>query len=222
MLMGKFNHAIDAKGRLIIPAKIKEQLGAVITVLKGTDNCLRLYSAEEWALYAEKISALPSTQSRAITRYLYSNALEIVPDSQGRVLLPQEMLDELYTLAKTDSEIESLVSKFPERDLVQMIDLLYRFLMSRPDPMEWLEKHANVTWTLAAMNDEPMARAFCAEAGLIVEGMLSIWRESEALAHQPLFPEKYVPMLRDDGQTLGKLKKACEQGLTNLMEAFST
>lgn len=93
VLMGKYNHAIDAKGRLIIPAKIKEQLGSVITVLKGTDKCLRLYSAEEWALYAEKISALPATQSRAITRYLYSNALEIVPDAQGRVSLPQEMLD---------------------------------------------------------------------------------------------------------------------------------
>jgi MraZ protein len=93
MLMGKFNHAIDAKGRLIIPAKIKEQLGQKITVLKGTDNCLRLYSEEEWALYAEKISALPPTQSRAITRYLYSNALEVEPDAQGRVILPQDMLD---------------------------------------------------------------------------------------------------------------------------------
>ncbi len=92
MLMGKYSHAIDAKGRLIIPAKIKEQLGAVITVLKGNDKCLRLYSAEEWALYAAKISEMSSTQSRAIVRYLYSNAIEIMPDAQGRVVLPQEML----------------------------------------------------------------------------------------------------------------------------------
>ncbi len=92
MLMGKYSHAIDAKGRLIIPAKIKEQLGAVITVLKGTDQCLRLYSAEEWALYAEKISEMPTTQSRKLVRYLYSNAIEIMPDAQGRVVLPQEML----------------------------------------------------------------------------------------------------------------------------------
>jgi len=92
VLMGKYNHAVDAKGRLIIPAKLKEQLGPVVTVIKGTDKCLTLYSKEEWAMYAEKISALPPTQSRAITRYLYSNAQEIEPDSQGRVLLPQEML----------------------------------------------------------------------------------------------------------------------------------
>ncbi len=93
VLMGKYNHALDSKGRVIIPSKIKEQLGSVITVLKGNDKCLRLYSAEEWALYAEKISALPATQSRAITRYLYSNAIEVTPDAQGRVTLPQEMLE---------------------------------------------------------------------------------------------------------------------------------
>lgn len=93
MLMGKYNHALDSKGRVIIPAKIKEQLGSVVTVLKGNDKCLRLYSSEEWALYAEKISALPATQSRAITRYLYSNAIEVTPDAQGRVTLPQEMLE---------------------------------------------------------------------------------------------------------------------------------
>lgn len=92
MLVGKFNHAIDAKGRLIIPAKLKEQLGAVITVLKGADNCLRLYSAEEWAKYAAKISENSNTKNRAVIRYLYSNAVEIIPDAQGRVILPQEML----------------------------------------------------------------------------------------------------------------------------------
>lgn len=93
VLMGKYNHAIDSKGRLIIPAKLKDQLGAVITVLKWTDNCLRMYSAEEWAIYAAKISAMPGTKSRAITRYLYSNAMEVIPDAQGRVILPQEMLE---------------------------------------------------------------------------------------------------------------------------------
>ena len=91
--MGKFTHAIDAKNRLIIPSKIKDQLGLKITMLKGTDKCLTLYSEAEWARYAAKISALPTTQSRALTRYLYSNAIELTPDSQGRVLMPQDMLD---------------------------------------------------------------------------------------------------------------------------------
>ncbi len=92
MLTGKYHHALDTKARLIIPAKIKEQLGSPITVLRGSDKCLTLYSAEEWANYAEKISALPRTQVREITRYLYSNSIEVQPDSQGRVLLPPDML----------------------------------------------------------------------------------------------------------------------------------
>lgn len=92
MLTGKYHHALDTKARIIIPAKIKEQLGAPITVLRGSDKCLTLYSAEEWESYAKKISELPRTQVRALTRYLYSNSVEVNPDAQGRVSLPQEML----------------------------------------------------------------------------------------------------------------------------------
>ena len=92
MLTGKYSHSIDAKNRLIIPSKIKEQLGDTITILRGSDKCLTLYSAEEWESYAQKISELPKTQVRALTRYLYSNSIEVQPDSQGRVMLPAEMV----------------------------------------------------------------------------------------------------------------------------------
>ena len=92
MLTGKYSHSIDAKNRLIIPSKIKEQLGDTITILRGSDKCLTLYSAEEWENYARKISELPKTQVRALTRYLYSNSIEVQPDSQGRVMLPAEMV----------------------------------------------------------------------------------------------------------------------------------
>lgn len=92
MLTGKYHHALDTKARIIIPAKIKEQLGSPITVLRGSDKCLTLYSAEEWEIYAQKISELPRTKVREITRYLYSNSIEVKPDAQGRVLLPPEML----------------------------------------------------------------------------------------------------------------------------------
>jgi len=92
LLTGKNKHSIDAKGRVIIPAKLKEQLGTVITILKGDDNCLRLYSETEWAKYTEKISQLPPTKNRALIRYIYSNAIEVIPDAQGRVILPPEMI----------------------------------------------------------------------------------------------------------------------------------
>lgn len=92
MLAGKYRHALDTKGRIIIPAKIKEQLGSPITVLRGSDKCLTLYSVEEWANYEARFNDLPVTELRKITRYIYSNSFVATPDAQGRVLLPQEML----------------------------------------------------------------------------------------------------------------------------------
>ena len=93
MLTGKYNHSLDSKNRIIIPSKLKEQLGAKITIMRGSDKCLTMYSAEEWESYAQKISELPKTQVREITRYLYSNSIEVQPDAQGRVMLLPEMLE---------------------------------------------------------------------------------------------------------------------------------
>ena len=92
MLTGKYNHSLDAKNRIIIPSKLKDQLGETVTILRGSDRCLTLYSAEEWEQYAQKISEMPKTEVRALTRYIYSNSIEVTPDSQGRVMIPQEML----------------------------------------------------------------------------------------------------------------------------------
>lgn len=92
MLTGKYSHSLDAKNRLVIPSRLKEQLGETITILRGSDQCLTLYSAEEWENYARQISELPKTQVRALTRYLYSNSIEVQPDAQGRVMLLLEML----------------------------------------------------------------------------------------------------------------------------------
>ena len=92
MLTGKYSHSLDSKNRIIIPAKLKEQLGETVTILRGSDRCLTVYSAEEWEKYAQKISELPKTKVREITRYLYSNSMEVQPDSQGRVMLTPDML----------------------------------------------------------------------------------------------------------------------------------
>ena len=93
MLMGKYPHSIDSKNRLIIPSKLKEQLGQNITIIKDAERCLCVYSAEEWANYTKIINELPKSQAREVTRFLYSNAIEVQPDSQGRVLLPQDMVE---------------------------------------------------------------------------------------------------------------------------------
>lgn len=90
MFMGEYQHSLDAKGRLIIPAKFREELdeGAVIT--RGLDNCLFLFPKEEWAILEGKLKTLPLTKNdaRQFVRFLFSGATECEMDKQGRINLP--------------------------------------------------------------------------------------------------------------------------------------
>ncbi|MDO4903340.1 MAG: division/cell wall cluster transcriptional repressor MraZ [Limosilactobacillus sp.] len=90
MLMGEYNHVIDAKGRLIIPAKFRGQLGEKFVITRGLDGCLFGYPQEEWRVLEEKLSSLPLTKrdARAFVRFLYSAATECELDKQGRVNIP--------------------------------------------------------------------------------------------------------------------------------------
>ena len=90
MLMGEFTHTIDSKGRLIIPAKFREQLGAHFIVTRGLDGCLFGYPLNEWAILEQKLKALPLTKrdARAFVRFLYSAATDCEIDKQGRINIP--------------------------------------------------------------------------------------------------------------------------------------
>lgn len=93
MLMGKFAHTLDTKKRLFIPAKHREQLGESFVITRNVDKCLSVFSMQEWEKYTDKLEQLPSTQAREIARFIYSNAAEVQPDGQGRVLIPAELLE---------------------------------------------------------------------------------------------------------------------------------
>ena len=89
---GQYQHSIDAKGRLFIPAKLREELGDTFYVtIAGTDRCLAVYSEEEWAKLTEKFESLPYTKAKTAIRSLYANAAKCEPDAQGRILLPQKL-----------------------------------------------------------------------------------------------------------------------------------
>ena len=90
--MGKFTHNLDAKNRLFIPAKHREQLGESFVITRNIDKCLSVFSMEEWEKYTDKLEQLPSTQAREIARFIYSGAAEVQPDGQGRVLIPADLL----------------------------------------------------------------------------------------------------------------------------------
>jgi len=93
MLSGDFNHSIDAKGRLIIPAKFRDALGENFVITKGMDNCLFVYPPEEWKVLEEKIKTLPLTNksARDFKRFMLGSAVEGVLDKQGRVLIPPSL-----------------------------------------------------------------------------------------------------------------------------------
>jgi MraZ protein len=93
MFIGEYQHTLDAKGRLFIPARFREGLGASFVVTKGLDRCLFLYSRAEWELLEQKLRKLPfaRAEARAFARLFFSGAAEVEADKQGRVLLPANL-----------------------------------------------------------------------------------------------------------------------------------
>ena len=94
MFLGEFKHNLDAKKRLFIPAKFREELGeafVIVKLLRG--NCLRVCSLEEWEKYEETVLAkVPVSRRQAINRFLYRGSLETGYDTQGRIMLSPELL----------------------------------------------------------------------------------------------------------------------------------
>lgn len=100
MFMGQYEHSIDTKGRVIIPAKYREELGENFVVTRGLDGCLFLYPQQEWQNFVEKLQKLPSSQNtRKMQRQFLSKAMEVVLDKQGRILVPL-LLREIAALEK--------------------------------------------------------------------------------------------------------------------------
>lgn len=94
MFMGEFEHTIDPKGRLIIPAKFREQLGMNFVITRGMDGCLFGYPMSQWQVVQKKLATLPLNKrdARAFVRFFYSAATECELDKQGRVNLPQPLI----------------------------------------------------------------------------------------------------------------------------------
>lgn len=100
MFMGQYEHSIDTKGRIIIPAKYREDLGENFVVTRGLDGCLFLYPQTEWQNFVEKLQGLPSSQNtRKMQRQFLSKAMEVSLDKQGRILIPS-LLREIAALEK--------------------------------------------------------------------------------------------------------------------------
>lgn len=96
MFLGEFSHSLDAKGRLTIPAKFRDQLASGLVVTRNPlDRCLLLMPQTKWDEVAEKISSLPLADPRSalLRRAIFSAAEDFKPDKQGRILLSQRLRD---------------------------------------------------------------------------------------------------------------------------------
>lgn len=93
MFIGEYYHSLDAKGRIIIPAKFRDELNGTFILTRGLDGCLTIYSTEKWEKIFEEINKLPETKkaTRQYIRMLTANACECTLDNQGRILIPANL-----------------------------------------------------------------------------------------------------------------------------------
>lgn len=90
MFKGEYNHSIDDKGRLILPARLREELGARVVISRGFDPCLYIYPADEWKKFEDKLDTLPqlNPRGRMIQQYFSSGGVDCDLDKQGRIVIP--------------------------------------------------------------------------------------------------------------------------------------
>ena len=141
MLIGSYNHTIDAKGRLFIPAKWREDLGSVFIVTKGFGKCLFGMSLAQWQVLAEKLASLPmaDVEAQDFVRYLSSWATDCELDKQGRILIPPKLrevaqLEKDTTLIGVTSRIEIWnTANWEEQDqhMASQYDAMMRSMAAR-------------------------------------------------------------------------------------------
>ncbi len=105
MLLGEYSYNIDSKGRVAIPAKLREKFAEGLVLARGFDKCITVYPMPEWKVLAEKLASLPITQSsvRKLSRFTFSNAFSAELDRQGRVIIPLSLRE--YANIDLESEV---------------------------------------------------------------------------------------------------------------------
>lgn len=123
MFVGKYQNSIDAKSRLIIPSKFREELGGRCVIAQSLDKCLTISTEAEWENFLQELKALPKSnaEARMLRRYFNQSAQKCDVDKQGRVTIPQELKEyagitkELVTIGNIDN-IEVWSKEFWEKE----------------------------------------------------------------------------------------------------------
>ncbi len=90
MFLGEYEHSVDTKGRIAVPAKFRNQLEGGLVVTRGFERCLQVYPMEQWQTLSERVSSLSlgAAEARQLRRLLFSSAFDTEVDKQGRIVLP--------------------------------------------------------------------------------------------------------------------------------------
>ena len=109
--MGEYTHTIDTKGRVIMPADFRTELGEKFYITKGLDSCLFLYGQEEWESLSTKLRQLPlaKSEARAVVRFFFAGARMLECDKQGRFLVPGNLRE--YAGLKKDVVLTGIMNR---------------------------------------------------------------------------------------------------------------
>ncbi len=106
MFQGEYQHGLDTKGRLILPVRIREELGSHFVITKGLDGCLFIFTPQAWQDFSDRLNQLPtsSKKARKLKRYFIGSSLDCDTDKQGRFLIPPV----LRSFAEIDKDVTIL------------------------------------------------------------------------------------------------------------------
>ena len=140
MLGGEYKHNLDSKNRIFIPSRFREELGETFVIAKDIrENCLKVYSLAGWEAYIKPLREQTRKLSEKILRYLHASLVQVTPDTQGRVVLPPELIehakieknvmivgccdyaeiwsDAIYTQMKEEEDVELLLEELEDLGL---------------------------------------------------------------------------------------------------------
>jgi len=93
MLIGEYTHTLDRKNRMSLPVKFRKEIGKSVVIAPGLDNCLSLFAVKEWQKISNKLSdsSMLTSDNRSFSRFMFGQAVNVDVDSQGRILIPENL-----------------------------------------------------------------------------------------------------------------------------------
>ncbi len=138
MFLGEYRHGIDAKGRMFLPARYRSFFGTGAVLTRGLEPCLYLFTLPEWRRVAERISQLPLTapEAREWRRFFFGGAFEVIPDEQGRILIPASL--RAYAGLENQAVIVGVHTHLEIWSPLAWQEILERFQNGRIPPEHWM------------------------------------------------------------------------------------